>query len=206
MPRRRVPGKIKLIVGSKSERKQRLSLLPQFEPFLVIAEPSLDEKARSIKTETVLARYEMEMERQIDEVLKALGYSQSDPNAWKKAFRDLVEIHHGVGAIATRVDAPTNRNASRWTLAQDDLLVSAVDEFRARGHTLSAALNIIAKDVKLYAKLPLPRGQHLTATSANRRFATFKKRWQAIQRLTLTQRLERALFPSPTKDSPKPPR
>lgn len=207
MPRRRVPGKIKLIVGSKSERKQRLSLLPQFEPFTVSPEeqPS-DRKDRSTKTDAVLAQLEAETERQINELLKALGYERSDPHIWEKAFRNLAEIHHGVGAIATPVDAPSNRNASQWTLAQDDLLVSTVDELRARGQTLSAALHIIAKDVKLYAKLPVPRGQHLTATSANRRFGTFKKRWQTIQKLTLTQRLERALFPSPTKDSPKLPR
>lgn len=205
MPRKRTSGKIKFIVGSKSEREQRQSRLPHFEPFIINAEPPLDERARSLRTEAVLAQFEIEAERQIDEVLSALGYSRSDPNVWKKAFRDLIEIHHGSGAIATRIDAPTNRHASRWTLAQDDLLVSRINQLRAKGHTLSAALNIIAKDSDLCAKLPMPRGQHITTTSANRRFATFKKRWQTIQKLTLTERLERALFPSSIRDFPKPP-
>lgn len=207
MPRRRASGKIKVkvIVGSKRERKQRLSRLPQFEPFLVSAEPPLDEKARSIKTEAVLAQFKMETERQIDEVLKALGYNRSDPHAWEKAFRDLVEIHHGGGAIAARIDMPSNRHASRWTLAQDDLLVSRVDELRAKGHSISAALKIIAKDSRFCEKLPKPSGQHSTANSANRRSATFKKRLQTIQKLTLTERLERALYPSPTKGFTRPP-
>lgn len=163
-------GKLRLVAGSKKDRKKVLAQLPQFKP--IIVETDIEgQVAKRIRPEICAQR---------DGLLTALGIDPRLPDAFERGFTRLAHLHHGVGAIAVRDFRPPNRNAAKWSYEQDDLLVDTVKELQGKGHTKDKALRMIAADKKFAKNLPHPSGPQRTVETQERRYAQYKKRLQEL--------------------------
>jgi hypothetical protein len=104
----------------------------------------------------VLAALRRRNEVQMQKLLRALGVDPSRPDAWARGFFLLAHCHHGVGHLAW-YPRRTNRNAAKWTRAQDLELLREVIMLTRDGLSQRRAIAKIAADPEKNALVSLPR-------------------------------------------------
>jgi hypothetical protein len=139
----------------------------------------------------VLAALRRRNEMQMQKLLRALGVDPSRPDTWKRGFFLLAYYHHGVGHLAWYPQR-TNKNAAKWTRAQDLELLRQVIMLTQAGLSQRRAIAKIAADPRKMRLFPyrekpryFPKG-----TQRGRREAAL---WAHFQKLIASTR-GRSLF------------
>jgi hypothetical protein len=140
----------------------------------------------------VLAALRRRNEVQMQKLLRSLGVDPSRPDAWVRGFFLLAYYHHGVGHFAWH-PRRTNRNAAKWTPAEDLELLREVIVLKQDGLSERRAIAKIAADSKKMRLFPyreqkaryFPKG-----TDRARREAAL---WAHFQKLVASTR-GRSLF------------
>jgi len=144
-----------LLLPPNREIEARRKKLPIFEAHdlrLLLAEA----KGRQLvdgDDAAVLAALRRRNEVQMQKLLRALGVDPSRPDAWARGFFLLAHYHHGVGHLAW-YPRRTNRNAAKWTPAQDLELLREVIMLTRDGLSKRRAIAKIAADPKKMRLLP----------------------------------------------------
>jgi hypothetical protein len=144
-----------LLLPPNREIEARRKKLPIFEAHdlrSLLAEA----KARQLvdgDDAAVLAALRRRNEVQMQKLLRALGVDPSRPDAWARGFFLLAHYHHGVGHLAW-YPRRTNRNAAKWTPAQDLELLREVIMLTRDGLSKRRAIAKIAADPKKMRLLP----------------------------------------------------
>ena len=138
----------------------------------------------------VLAALRRRHEVQMQKLLRALGVDPSRPDAWKRGFFLLAHCHHGVGHLAW-YPRRTNRNATKWTRAQDLELLRQVIMLTRDGLSQRRAIVKIAADPKKMRLFPYhEKSRYFQGTQRGRREAAL---WAHFQKLIASTR-GRSLF------------
>jgi hypothetical protein len=139
----------------------------------------------------VLAALRRRNEVQMQKLLRGLGVDPSRPDAWKRGFFLLAYYHHEVGHLAWH-PRRTNRNAAKWTPAQDLELLREVIMLTRDGLSQRRAIAKVAADPRKMRLFPyreksryFPKG-----TQRGRREAAL---WAHFQKLIASTR-GRSLF------------
>ena len=104
-------------------------------------------------TLAVLAALRRRNEVQMQKLLRGLGVDPSRPDAWKRGFFLLAYYHHGVGHLAWH-PRRTNRNAAKWTRAQDLELLRQVIMLTRDGLSQRRAIAKVAADPRKMRLFP----------------------------------------------------
>jgi hypothetical protein len=118
--------------------------------------------------------------KQIADVLAALGLDQGDPARFVKGFVLLSMVVLGVGIVGF---SPATNKIARWTSAHDELLFLLMQHFQRGGLKESQAIRVIATDPMLENWFPYKK--HTTVETAlsieKRREESLRQRWQSLK-------------------------
>jgi hypothetical protein len=130
----------------------------------------------------------LDVRRKIDEqlaqLLGSMGIHPTEPNAWRRGFFMLANMHCGVGHLVWQ-PCKTNKNAAKLSSNDDWALFSAVMSMRRDGFSERAAIKALARtlagDPDKQRLFPYPKKHRYTS---NKRVTSPR---------TETQRIEDAL-------------
>ena len=140
----------------------------------------------------VLAALRRRNEVQMQKLLRGLGVDPSRPDAWVRGFFLLAYYHHGVGHLAW-CPRRTNRNAAKWTPAQDLELLREVIMLRQEGLSERRAIAKIAADPKKMRLFPYREQKSRYSPKGTERGRREAALWAHFQKLIASTR-GRSLF------------
>ena len=140
----------------------------------------------------VLAALRRRNEVQMQKLLRALGVDPSRPDAWARGFFLLAHYHHGVGQLAW-YPRRTNRNAAKWTRAQDLELLREVIMLTRDGLSQRRAIAKIAADPRKMRLFPYREQKSRYSPKGTQRGRREAALWAHFQKLIASTR-GRSLF------------
>jgi hypothetical protein len=132
------------------------------------------------------------VEAQQNKLIEALELDPNDPD-WAEAFVLLACIHHGVGVVHIEKARAPNKNATKWTRDQDDVLLAAIDARLEKRMTATAALKEIASDEAIWKQFPEARNSRSQKSPAALRVQTYRKRWGLARKTGLLDSVQSAI-------------
>jgi len=130
-------------------------------------------------------------EVQMQKLLRALGVDPSRPDAWARGFFLLAHYHHGLGQLAWY--PRRNRNAAKWTPAQDLELLREVIMLTRDGLSQRRAIAKIAADPKKMRLFPYREHKSRYSPKGTERGRREAALWAHFQKLIASTR-GRSLF------------